>query len=230
MPLQGYANESNAYYKLYLFMNKAGQAGAAQDASFSFFLPESIGFQLVGEWDSPLAATIGNFANNGVTGAVFQGAQIATGHTPRLQSVTELVWQGSTGVDFNFQIDLRAQKSTKKEITDIMRGLAQLTLPAVHENAGNFIAPLSGGDFKWSLDGWLPQVEVQGRPQLDIQIGKFLLIRDVVVPSAGIEIPTRFHKSGKPIESTIQLTFRTRRTPSVQDVKDWFIGYDDGEE
>ena len=213
------------HYKIFLRVTEPGGGGAQATNTIEFWCPDSISFALNGEWDAPFATTLSNLTSNGISGAVSDAVQGITGFTPRFKAASQLMWQGTTHVEFAFTFELRADNNTKKDVTDKLRSLIQYALPHEEKNTKAIIAPLSGYRIDVGSGDIFAMMASTQRPQMDMQIGQFLVIEDVVLRNVSPEIPTRFHTSGRPMESNVQVNISTRYTPTAQDARNWFIGY-----
>lgn len=217
---------------------------------FEHWLPENFQFALNSEWEAPYANTSANLLQNslgGTGGALVDVATASTGLTPRFRYTTMQLWQGSAPVTFNFQLQMRAESDPVAEIVAPVLKLCAIALPAEDEKLGHMlIAPATARSIEYA--GTLEQLKeigsnidplslssitdaagkinsnVQFGGSLNLTIGRFLQINDVVIENIAPSFPTRFDRNGIPIECDLELSFKTRFTPTVQDVISWFQG------
>lgn len=210
----------NPHYKVFLRVHDGG--GARAGDILTFWIPDSLSFAFNGDWGTPFANALTELAGR-TGGAVIDVASAAAGITGRARAPTMLVWQGSSHIEFAFTFELRAVSATKRNVTDKLRALIAYTMPAEDPvgNTGAFLAPLSN----YLIDPESGQLTYRYGLKMDLQIGQYLVVPDVVVKAVNPDIPTRYHTSGRPMEANVQVTFSTRYVPSSQEVLKWFIGY-----
>lgn len=209
-----------------------------QDLIFEHWLPETFGFSLSSEWEAPYANTAANAINStGVGGVVLNIASASTGLTPRFRYTTMQFWQGNAPVAFPFTLQFRAEADAVREVVYPILLLASLGLPAEAPSTGILIAPAQAESIDTSMaynsfvtqlrnlaGADLPTPPTGLGGSLILQIGDFLRIDDVYIESMDPQFQTRFEERGMPIEADLNIVFKTRFTPTVQDVQKWFLG------
>ncbi len=59
--------------------------------------------------------------------------------------------------------------------------------------------------------------------QISLQFGQFMLIPSVVVENVDADFKVKMTADGIPLSVTVNVSFKTHKTPSAEDVKGWFL-------
>lgn len=207
----------NTNYKLYLMQD--------DKIILEEPLPDNYQFQVGGEWAAPWADTATNLVGNNVFfGAVKEG----TGVTARNVVTSAQRWQGNAPLSFSFPLQLRANSSTNEVVNPLKVALFSV-LPSQLGGTGQLVQPSSSNLIHvdtskfdlFSLGTWQDAISFGGT--MTVQIGNFMRVKDVFLKGISVDTPTKFHKSGAPIEINLTLEIETIFTPTLQAAESWFL-------
>jgi len=206
---------------------------------FKAWMPADIGFSLRNDWEDSFAQTLQEKLNGGLMGTLTQGVSATVGYTPRSQALSALLWRGSSSTEFQLPCKIFANNSVRDEIITPLKNLIAVSLPTKTQggpdslletvknisnwtDAGSAIAQAAKSP-RWFKAPSTPLSRASGEERLDLYIGNFMHVPDIVVQDIQFTMPNRLHKSGAPVSCEIVLTVLTGETPSAEDAINWFI-------
>lgn len=205
---------------------------------FKAWMPESIGVVLSNNWEASFAQTLQEKLNSATLGLA-NGVNAAFGYTPRAQSLTALLWQGNSSTEFQLPCKIYASSDVVAEIINPLKNLIAVALPTKTQGGIDPILSKVGsfndlGDSAKALAGaaknlgWFkapstPHGRSSGEERLDLYIGTFMQINDVVIQDIQFTMPNRIHKSGSPVSCEVTITLLTGETPAAEDAINWFV-------
>lgn len=195
-------------------------------------LPENYNLSLSADWDSPfqnMSATDviskGVFGDSKFKGMSLQsiasgGANLlgkAMGVSSHLKAQSLKVWNGSSGVRFNFNMVFHAQTNAKTDIRDKHIALLKLVAPT-ETGPGGQILTQPGPVLVDSL--WNEKSR-----KISLQLGTYLFFDNVIIHSVGADMETLCDADGTPIAMTVALDIETFYSSfSTQDIDRAFSG------
>lgn len=213
---------------------------------FKAWMPESIAFQLQNTWVDSFAQSLQEKLNSGLASAAVNGLNATLGYTPRSQALSALLWQGNSSTEFQLPCKIYASKNIVDEIITPLKNLIAVSLPTKTDggpdalldqvksigsfsDAGGAIASAAKSP-RWFRAPSTPMGRSAGDQRLDLYIGHFMCIPDVVIQDIQFTMPNRLHKSGAPISCEINITAMTGETPSAEDAINWFYSGPQGQQ
>lgn len=205
---------------------------------FKAWMPNSIGFQLENTWAPSFAETLQEKLNSGLGAVAANGLNATLGYTPRSQALSALLWQGNASTEFQLPCRIYASSSIVDEIITPLKNLIAVSLPTKTEggvdevlaqvkNIGSFsdatgaIAAVAKSP-RWFRAPSTPMGRSNGEQRLDLYIGHFMCIKDIVIRDIQFTMPNRLHKSGAPVSCEVNISAVTGETPSAEDAINWF--------
>lgn len=205
---------------------------------FKAWMPESIGFSLTNTWVDSFAQSLQEKLNSGVGQVAAAGLNASLGYTPRSQALSALLWQGNASTEFQLPCKIYASASIFDEIITPLKNLIAVSLPTRTEggsdavlqqvknmstfsDVGGAIAEVAKAP-RWFRAPSTPMGRSKGEQRLDLYIGHFMCIKDVVIQDIQFTMPNRLHKSGAPVSCEVTITALTGETPAAEDAINWF--------
>lgn len=164
------------------------------------YLPETFNIAFSSNWEAPLeGSSLTGGLIQGLTGGRIssEGADLASGAfgvPTRTKAQSFQIWKGSSAMNFSFEMVFHAQKNTNTEIRD--KHIALLKLAAPKNLAGTLLPPGPS----------LAKGVLSANGGVTLQIGKYLLLDNVVITSVGTDVQSRFDALGNPISLSISLS------------------------
>lgn len=171
-------------------------------------LPERFHMELQSNWSTPMENfTAGSLAGSAANAAGVGGAAVegivntglgAAGLGTRMKAQFLQVWESTGALELNFDLVFYAQQNTKREVKDRHLALLKLCAPSGGITGQELIAPgphmISG---------------VLGGRTVDVYIGNYLQLKNVIIRSVGSDIVTLFDAAGIPVAMTINIAVAT---------------------
>lgn len=195
-------------YSVELFVNDGGSIDSMRSLSGSRIFPmlanidEKYSLNFSSTWESPFSrASAGDVASKLLGGKV-SGEDIdrilnAAGIGSRLKIQSARVWTGSSPLSFDFTMKFNAIKDTEAEIRQ--RHMALLKLAAPSESIGVGSARVLKAPGPTLAGGVLSDTS----RRIDLRVGKYLYMKDVVVDNVASEIDCLCDANGIPISMSV---------------------------
>jgi len=172
------------------------------------FLPERYNIDFSSQWSSPfsrtdIASAVGAAAGKfgGIAQAITQGAFNIAGISTKLKAQSVQVWDSTSPMAFSIQMVFNAEENAATDVRDKHRALLKLCAPS-EGTAGILTQP---GPTIASATGSAIGISGDSR-QIDLYIGSYLRLQNVIVTNVSSDISTLCDASGIPINMTIGLT------------------------
>lgn len=188
-------------------------------------LPERFHLELQSNWIMPFdIGTAGEVAGD-AAGAVGLGAAsgfiqrgtdmalAAGGVGNKIRGQMIQTWESTGALELNLDLIFYAHSNTRREIKD--RHLALLKL----------VAPSAGPGGVLSAPGPTIIGGVRGGRRIDLQIGTYLFMQNVIVRSVGSDMVSLMDENGIPIAMSINISVSTwNACVSAEDLEEMFYG------
>jgi hypothetical protein len=201
-----------------LILNVTGDSGiGGSKAGFPIVaaLPERYNLSMSSEWDTPFAnKSIGDNFGGGTLGGLIDVGMGALGVGTRDKYQMAKVWQSSSGISLNLDFVFNAKTNTYRDVMN--KHLAMLKLVAPTELWKGMLG--SPGPHLLGKSG-----DTEGR-NITLQLGKYLLLDNMIVRSVSSDIQTLCGKDGIPHAMTINAELETFWSAvTAQDLEKYFI-------
>lgn len=127
------------------------------------------------------------------------------------------VWLGNSPISFDIPFEFRAMSNAQKEVVEPIKQLLALSCPM--EEGDLLYAP--GPRIKAKSDG---SFYFERKYNIKLKIGNLLTIRNILITNVNPTFDSRFVASGAPISAKAEVSFRTLKAPTYQDLLSWFEG------
>ena len=188
-------------------------------------LPERFHLELQSNWTMPFdVGTAGEVAGD-VAGAVGLGGAssfiqkgtdmglAAAGYGNKIRGQMIQTWESTGSLELNLDLIFYAHSNTRREIKDRHLALLKLVAPSAGE----------GGVLK--SPGPVLASGVRSGRRIDLQIGTYLYMQDVIVRSVGSDMVSLLDDNGIPIAMSINLSVSTwNACISAEDLEEMFYG------
>jgi len=160
-------------------------------------LPERWHTSMSAQWSTPFARSdLSQLA--GRAASAVEAASALSGISTRLKPSTVQVWESSSEMTFSMDLAFVAYADAGKEIREVHRNLLKLVAPS--EIAGMVLR--SPGPTP--LNALSNSIGLSGR-RISLELGRYLMLEDVIIKSVSCDMPSMFEKNGIPISMTASL-------------------------
>lgn len=184
-------------------------------------IPKDFGLRSEVEWGNLskdlLPGSAGSIVDN-----IFKGLDIASKITGVQSSTVNAVqqfpiWLGNSPISFDIPFEFRAMSNAQKEVVQPIKQLMALACPI--EDGDLLYAP--GPRIKINSDG---SFRFDPKYNIKLKIGNLMTIRNILITNVNPTFDSRFVASGTPISAKAEVSFRTLKAPTYQDLLSWFEG------
>lgn len=171
-------------------------------------LGDKFNMQMTSDWTTPLSSMggmseiAGNLGGSGVGSAVNALSQLAGIHNVN-KYMSIKVWQGTSGVNFSFDLFFNAYTNPLNDVQAKHKALLKLIAPI---DLGNGILG-SPGPTPWDTIETLSGATAKNR--IDLYIGNFIVLQNVIINSVSADIDCLFADRGIPIAASINIGVST---------------------
>ena len=184
-------------------------------------IPKDFGLRSEVEWGNLskdlLPGSFGSVVDN-----IFKGLDIASKITGVQSSTANAVqqfpiWLSNSPISFDIPFEFRAMSDAQKEVVEPIKQLMALACPI--EDGDLLYAP--GPRIKINSDG---SFRFDPKYNIKLKIGNLMTIRNILITNVNPTFDSRFVASGAPISAKAEVSFRTLKAPTYQDLLSWFEG------
>lgn len=184
-------------------------------------IPKDFGLRSEVEWGTLskdiLPGSLGAIVDN-----IFKGFDLASKITGVQSSTVNAVqqfpvWLSNSPISFDVPFEFRAMSDAQKEVVQPVKQLLALACPM--EEGDLLHAP--GPRIKIKSNGSLifdPKYNIK------LKFGNLMTIRNILITNVNPTFDSRFVASGAPISAKAEVSFRTLKAPTYQDLLSWFEG------
>lgn len=184
-------------------------------------IPKDFGLRSEVEWGNLskdlLPGSFGSIVDN-----IFKGLDLTSKITGVQSSTVNAlqqfpVWLSNSPISFDIPFEFRAMSNAQKEVVEPIKQLLALSCPM--EEGDLLYAP--GPRIKAKSDG---SFYFERKYNIKLKIGNLLTIRNILITNVNPTFDSRFVASGAPISAKAEVSFRTLKAPTYQDLLSWFEG------
>ncbi len=203
----------NANYAVFLH----GQDETGRTIEIVASLPEHFSFHLSSDWQPLLNnPSIAALIAGGTSGFLKDGALLAAGigkaagFTDYSQAATQLVWNGTTPIDFALPMVFNACSNPTTDVMQPIRDLCMLVVPS----AEDYVLKMPGPNI-------LGLVENNGY-KITMCIGNALVIENVIITGVSPVFDVMCDENGNFISAQVDVSVRTATILTKQDIINMF--------
>ena len=153
----------------------------------------------------------------GVGGKLLQGAGMITGYTSMNKLLTGLMWSGASYLEMQLSLEFFAKSDPMTEVWLPTYFLMALATP-VEYNVGLPSMLRAPGP---TLVGTATAGGIAGGDRTTITIGSYLRLQNVVINNVTATVLSRLHKSGLPVATKVDLSFKSFFVATRNDLAKW---------
>ena len=233
-----YVNDVHDFHKVRISIQSEDQS--MNGINILAHTPSEVALALVSNWDErrgtlgDLAAAAGGGmraigmggagtklgaagAKLGAGGQLLQGAGMITGYTSMNKLLTGLMWGGASYLEMQLSLEFFAKSDPMTEVWLPTYFLIALAAP-VEYNVGLPSMLRAPGP---TLVGTATAGGIAGGDRTTITIGSYLRLQNVVINNVTTTVLSRLHKSGLPVATQVDLSFKSFFVATRNDLAKW---------
>ena len=184
-------------------------------------IPKDFGLRSEVEWGNLskdlLPGSLGSIVDN-----IFKGLDLTSKITGAQSSTVNAIqqfpiWLSNSPISFDIPFEFRAMSDAKKEVVEPIKQLLGLACPT--EEGDLLYAP--GPRIKINSNNTF---SFDPKYNIKLKIGNLMTIRNILITNVNPTFDSRFAASGSPISAKAEVSFRTLKAPTYQDLLSWFEG------
>ena len=226
-----YVNDVHDFHKVRISIQSEDQS--MNGINILAHTPSEVALALVSNWDErrgslgDLASAAGREmraigmkeagAKLGAGGQLLQGAGMITGYTSMNKLLTGLMWGGSSYLEMQLSLEFFAKSDPMTEVWLPTYFLMALAAPVEY----NFGFPSMLRAPGPTLVGTATAGGIAGGDRTTITIGSYLRLQNVVINNVTATVLSRLHKSGLPVATKVDLSFKSFFVATRNDLAKW---------
>lgn len=184
-------------------------------------IPKDFGLRSEVDWGNLskdlLPGSFGSVIDN-----IFKGLDLTSKITGAQSSTVNAIqqfpiWLSNSPISFDIPFEFRAMSDAKKEVVEPIKQLLGLA------------CPMEEGDLLYAPG---PRIKINSnntfsfdpKYNIKLKIGNLMTIRNILITNVNPTFDSRFVASGSPISAKAEVSFRTLKAPTYQDLMSWFEG------
>ena len=226
-----YVNDVHDFHKVRISIQSEDQS--MNGINILAHTPSEVALALVSNWDErrgnlgDLASAAGAKlsaigrdgagAKLGAGGQLLQGAGMITGYTSMNKLLTGVMWGGASYLEMQLSLEFFAKSDPMTEVWLPTYFLMALAAP-VEYNVGFPSMLRAPGP---TLVGTATAGGIAGGDRTTITIGSYLRLQNVVINNVTATVLSRLHKSGLPVATKVDLSFKSFFVATRNDLAKW---------
>ena len=226
-----YVNDVHDFHKVRISIQSEDQS--MNGINILAHTPSEVVLALVSNWDErrgnlgDLASAAGGGlraigmggagAKLGAGGQLLQGAGMITGYTSMNKLLTGMMWSGASYLEMQLSLEFFAKSDPMTEVWLPTYFLMALAAP-VEYNVGFPSMLRAPGP---TLVGTATAGGIAGGDRTTITIGSYLRLQNVVINNVTATVLSRLHKSGLPVATKVDLSFKSFFVATRNDLAKW---------
>ena len=226
-----YVNDVHDFHKVRISIQSEDQS--MNGINILAHTPSEVALALVSNWDErrgnlgDLASAAGGGlraigrdgagAKLDAGGQLLQGAGMITGYTSMNKLLTGLMWGGASYLEMQLSLEFFAKSDPMTEVWLPTYFLMALAAP-VEYNVGFPSMLRAPGP---TIVGTATAGGIAGGDRTTITIGSYLRLQNVVINNVTATVLSRLHKSGLPVATKVDLSFKSFFVATRNDLAKW---------
>ena len=226
-----YVNDVHDYHKVRISIQSQDQS--MNGINILAHAPQEVSVAIVSAWDErrgdlgDVAAAAGRGmtamgmsglgAKVGAGGRLLQGAGMVSGYTTLNKLLTGMMWSGASYLEMQLSLEFYAKSDPMTEVWLPTYFLMALAAP-VEYNMGLPSMLRAPGP---TIVGTATSGGISGGDITTISIGSYLRLQNVVVNNVTTTILSRLHRSGLPVATKVDLSFKSYFVATRNDLAQW---------
>lgn len=226
-----YVNDVHDFHKVRISIQSEDQS--MNGINILAHTPAEVSLALVSNWDErrgnlgDMASAVGGDMRRlgmnkagamvGAGGQLLQGAGMVTGYTSMNKLLTGLMWGGASYLDMQLSLEFYAKSDPMTEVWLPTYFLMALAAP-VEYNVGFPSMLRAPGP---TLVGTATAGGIAGGDRTTITIGSYLRLQNVVINNVTTTVLSRLHRSGLPVATKVDLSFKSFFVATRNDLAKW---------
>ena len=226
-----YVNDVHDFHKVRISIQSEDQS--MNGINILAHSPAEVSLALVSNWDErrgdlgDIASAVGDGmrslgmkaagARVGAGGKLLQGAGMVTGYTSMNKLLTGLMWSGASYLEMQLSLEFYAKSDPMTEVWLPTYFLMALATP-VEYNIGIPAMLRAPGP---TIVGTATSGGISGGDITTIMIGSYLRLQNVVINNVTTTVLSRLHRSGLPVATKVDLSFKSFFVATRNDLAKW---------
>ena len=226
-----YVNDVHDFHKVRISIQSEDQS--MNGINILAHTPSEVALALVSNWEErrgdlgDVASTVGSRmrsigmkeagAKIGAGGQLLQGAGMVTGYTTMNKLLTGLMWSGASYLEMQLSLEFYAKSDPMTEVWLPTYFLMALAAPVEY----NFAIPAMLRAPGPTIVGTATSGGISGGDITTIMIGSYLRLQNVVINNVTTTVLSRLHRSGLPVATKVDLSFKSFFVATRNDLAKW---------